>query len=124
MLCSKQIRLLGLDACQRLLFGGDSGMELTEGTRIHDGNRDLRRASLRASRIEVCLRVFQLGGVVSGIEFDEQGPGLDELVVLHSRIDPGDSSADARAYQIEVTLNLSVVGRFVILRMQPPQRSA
>jgi hypothetical protein len=60
-------------------------MKLTEGTRIHDGNRNLHRASLRVSRIEVSLRVFQFGGVVSRIERDQQGPGLDEMVLFSTR---------------------------------------
>jgi len=49
----------------RQLPGSHRGMKLTEGIRIHDGNRNLRRSSLRVSRIEVGLRRFELGGVVS-----------------------------------------------------------
>jgi hypothetical protein len=47
----------------RLLLGSHRGMKLTEGIRIHDGNRSLRRSSLRVSRIEIGLRMFELGGV-------------------------------------------------------------
>ena len=78
MLRGNQVRLLGLDACERLLFGSLRGMELAEGGRVDDRHRHLRRASFRAAGVKIGFRVFQLGGVISRIKFQQQGSRLDE----------------------------------------------
>jgi hypothetical protein len=47
------------------------------------------------------------------IQLQQQGSGFDELIVFDSRIDVGHGSADARADQVQVALDLSVIVRFV-----------
>ncbi len=81
-----------------------------------------RASALRG--VEICFRVFELGCVIPRIKLHQQGSRLYELVVLDSRIDIGDGSADSGADQVQMPFNLGVVGGFVVLRVQPPKRSA
>ena len=69
----------------------------------------------------VIEKLTEIGLHIRRIELDQHGSGFDGLIVFDSRIDVADGSADARADQIQVALDLSVIGRFVVLRVQPPQ---
>jgi len=99
-------------------------MELAESGRVDDRYRHLGRASFRAAGVKICLRVFQLSSIVSRIKFQQQRSRLDEVGIFDQGIDVRDGSTDARANQVQMPFNLSVIGGFVVLRMQPPHGTA
>src|SRR5215472_11312506 len=65
--------------------------------------------------------MVQRRSVVIRIELNQKRPGLDVLVVLDLRIDIENGASDASADRIQVAINLSIIGGFKPLGIQPPQ---
>ena len=119
MLRRGQIRLRLADLGERPAPFRLRRTKLIDRVGIDDRNRHSRRMRLRARGIEVGFGVLQLRLIVSRVEFDQQRSGLDELIVLHFRIDIGHRAADSGTDRIQVPLHLRVVGGFVTPRSVP-----
>src|SRR5260370_1783121 len=65
--------------------------------------------------------MVQRRSVVIRIELNQKRPGLDVLVVLDLRIDIENGASDASADRIQVAINLSIIGGFKTLGIQPPR---
>src|SRR5216684_3354066 len=85
------------------------------------GNRYLRRMRLRCAGRKIRFCMFELSRVVPRIELHQQCSRFHELVILHSRIDVNDRSADPRAHQVQMHFNLGIIGGLVSLRVDPPK---
>src|SRR3984893_3678214 len=116
MLRRSEVCLLGLYACRRLSFGRLRGMELAECASVHNRNGHLGRMGFCRACGEIRFSVLEFGRIVSRIELHQQRACFHELVILHSRIDADDRSADTGTHQVEVPFNLGVVRGLVCLR--------
>lgn len=71
---------------------------------------------------KLALRMVQCCLVIVWVQLKQERSSLDILVVFDFRVDVLNSAADASADRVQMAIDLCVIGRFELPRIEPPRR--